>query len=391
MRSRTFRIESRYYGRWILQTFTAIVPLAAAASIADRRTPARDRAMAPFVVRRLPRASIASTGRTSRSGFSAFSCRGSRACSSRRPRNARPARAIAGDAPRARDRRPRPGGRSRRRAADETRGIGVFETAEAQALYRRSCRLGGHGASGAERRRSPSTRAARSSTTRSFHTSAGTRSGPRDGRRCEPASKRGASALYALLYPRRRRASPSTSPAPGERSARSGKSVSGRLLPLEPPDQRTRMTRRNAVSPPSRATAVTVSVWPPGARLGIAKWNPSRGPSGFRESTRSTSARASPVDGVARRPELRRDAHLAIPESSSAQPCAHVPGATVVALGREIEREPGRRAVESRTDRQRVKGLGGPPPLLRSDVRVRRPARSPDGRRSRGRRRAEDR
>ena len=34
-----------YYGRWIFHTFTLIVPLAAMASAADRRTPARDRAM----------------------------------------------------------------------------------------------------------------------------------------------------------------------------------------------------------------------------------------------------------------------------------------------------------------------------------------------------------
>jgi hypothetical protein len=34
-----------YYGRWIFHTFTLIVPLAAVVSAADRRTPARDRAM----------------------------------------------------------------------------------------------------------------------------------------------------------------------------------------------------------------------------------------------------------------------------------------------------------------------------------------------------------
>jgi dolichyl-phosphate-mannose-protein mannosyltransferase len=34
-----------YYGRWIFHTFTLVVPLAAVASAADRRTPGRDRAM----------------------------------------------------------------------------------------------------------------------------------------------------------------------------------------------------------------------------------------------------------------------------------------------------------------------------------------------------------
>jgi hypothetical protein len=38
-----FRVRLRYYGDWILRTTTVIVPFAALASLADRRTPVRDR------------------------------------------------------------------------------------------------------------------------------------------------------------------------------------------------------------------------------------------------------------------------------------------------------------------------------------------------------------
>ena len=85
--------------------------------------------------------------------------------------------------------------------ATERARVGVFGTAEAQAAYPRSCRWAAATLPARSVVVADHTRAARSSTTRSFRTSAGTRSGPRDGRRCAPGSRSGGWRLYAVLYP----------------------------------------------------------------------------------------------------------------------------------------------------------------------------------------------
>ena len=274
-----FPVRIRSYGSWISQTLTPIVPLAAIASATDRRTPARDRTCFSRGSRCFFFSTV-STAPTKASDTCDSSCRERRGFSSRQPSECAP---LSRGFP---ERASRPRSRSSPwRSCSPSSGDRRAASACSGRPKRRRRIPGPAGGRPPPCRRgapcSPSTRAARSSTTQSFRTSAGTRSGPRDGRRCEPVS-------------RARRLAPLRDPLPrggeGFRRARPRRLEKGRRNPggrslgapaARAPNQRTRMTRRSAASPPSRDTAVTVSVWPPGARLGIAKWNPSRGPSGL--------------------------------------------------------------------------------------------------------------